>query len=64
MRLSRQFQDRLLLLFFYEKILNVQNALKRKTNDFHLLRGLCVQKTVPLVVCGWLRFGVLVNVCL
>ena len=64
MRLSRQFQDRLLLFFSHEKILNTQNAPKRKTNDFHLLRGLWVQKTVTFVVFCLLISVLLVNVCL
>ena len=41
MKLSGQFET---CSFFYEKILNPQNAPKRKTNDLHLLRSFCARK--------------------
>ena len=47
MRLSRQLQA---CLLFYEKISHAQKAPKCKTSDFHLLRSLCAQKVVSLVV--------------
>ena len=42
MRLSEQFQA--CLRFFYEKVLSVKKAPKRKTNNFHSLRRFCVHK--------------------
>ena len=39
-----------LVVFFYQKILRAQEALKRKRNDFHPLRRLCMRKIVAFVV--------------
>ena len=39
-----------LFIFFNEKISRAQKEIKPKTNDFHPLRSLCVQKIVALVV--------------
>ena len=39
-----------LLIDFYEKILSIEKATKRKTKDFHPLRSFCASKTLlPLL---------------
>ena len=39
-----------LLIVFYGKILSIEKATKRKTNDFHPLRSFCVsKKLLPLL---------------
>ena len=39
-----------LLIVFYEKILSIEKATKRKTKDFHPLRSFCAsKKLLPLL---------------
>ena len=39
-----------LLIVFYEKILSIEKATKRKTKDFHPLRSFCAsEKLLPLL---------------
>ena len=57
MRLSRQFQARLFIFFFYKKVLNAQKAPKCKTSDFHPFRSLCAPKIVTFVVFCSLIFA-------
>ena len=48
---KRGYQDDLKpVYFFYEKILRVQKAPKRKTSDFHSFRSFCTRKIVAFVV--------------
>ena len=54
MRLSGQFLA--CLFFFYEKVLTVKNAPKRKTNDFHPLRTFCAHKKCCLCCLVFVQF--------
>ena len=62
MRLSRQFQSCFLFLFFifYEKILKVKKAPKRKINNFPPSRSFFVRKIVAVVVFCSVIFVLLV----